>query len=318
MELKSQLRPSDNQMLPNFKILLSLYNPRLDFLKIQLDSINKQIDVDIELIVRIDGFDYLLLDWLEGYLKEIELKFTILTGERIGACASFFELLKHVHSYEYVAFADQDDYWANSKLRSTVDLDKDILPTLSIAGMKDFRHNDEISSILQSRKESYKTPKARLFKNALIENVFQGARMTLNKSATDLIKFNLPDTDKIVMHDAWIYLVISAFGNVREINETSFLYRQHEMNLIGLKSNRFLNRVKRIFSKNSDRRMSMAKEFAIRFPDTEYARTAEIYSSILSLSRFQRLRILSTLKLNRSKKSELFLFFVIIFLRKKV
>jgi hypothetical protein len=303
VELKSQIQPNDNQMLPNFMVLLSLYNPSLDFLKIQLDSINKQIDVDLEIIVRIDGFDFMLQDWLEGYLKETELKFTILTGERIGACASFFELLKHVQNYEYIAFADQDDYWASSKLKSTVLPDKNILPTLIIAGMKDFKHNDEISLILESKEERHKTPKAHLFSNALIENVFQGARMTLNRSATDLIKSNLPNADKVVMHDAWIYLVLSAFGSVRQVNEITFLYRQHENNLIGLKSKSFLNRTRRIFWKNNDKRMSMAEEFAIRYPDSEYARSAGMYSSILSLPRFQRLKVLSNLKLNRSKKS---------------
>jgi glycosyltransferase involved in cell wall biosynthesis len=317
VKLKSQIGPNENKRLPNFKVLLSLYNPSLDFLKIQLDSIKEQIEVDIELIVRIDGFDSELQDWLVNYFKETELNFTILNGERIGACASYFELIKNVEDYEYIAFADQDDYWASSKLMSTVLPVENTLPTLSVAGMKDFKNDDEIPLILESKEERLDTPKGHPFGNALIENVFQGARMTLNKSATDLIKLNLPNSKKVVMHDAWIYLVLSAFGCVQQVNDITFLYRQHDNNLIGLKSKSLPNRVRRIFLKNNDKRMLMADEFAIRYPESEYAKTAQIYATLLTLSKLQRLKVLPSLKLSRSRKSELYFFYFLIFLRKK-
>jgi hypothetical protein len=76
--------------------------------------------------------------------------------------------------------------------------------------------------------------------------------MTLNRRATDLIKSNLPNPENVVMHDAWIYLVLSSYGCIREVKYVLFLYRQHEGNLIGLRSSCFINRIKRVGSKYND------------------------------------------------------------------
>ena len=302
----------------NFQVLLSLYKPNRDFLLVQLESLKQQINVDIQLIVRIDGFDSELQVWLTKYLEEIEMKFTILTGERIGACASYFELLKVIENYDFVALADQDDYWVNSKLESTIYLTLDNTPVLSIAGMISFKYDEDIPKILDLKEGPVSSiGKVTSFNNALVENVFQGARMTLNKSAIDLIKSSLPAPENTLMHDAWIYLVISSFGFINQVKEITFLYRQHENNLIGLNSGKFINRVQRNFSGTFDKRISMAKEFSKCFPNSIHAANALTFSKIYKSGRIRRLKLLWDLKIKRSKKSDLFFFYLAVFLKER-
>lgn len=312
-----QFLPDGQKSKPTFKVLLSIYKPNLDFLVVQLNSIEEQIDVEIELIIRIDGLDQDLKEWLRRYLSKLNMQYKILMGERIGACASYFELLDYLQDYDYVAFADQDDYWARTKLISSILTFENNVPTLSVVGMKDFIVNEQISEILKSNYSLQLNKSVASFNNSLIENIFQGARMTLNRSATDLIKLNLPNPKNVVMHDAWIYLVLSSYGCIREVETVLFLYRQHEGNLIGLRSSSFINRVKRLWSNTNDQRMIMAKEFAYRFPNSHHAKSAKTYSEALFYPKWKRMSLLFNLRLKRSKRRDLVFFYVLLFLRRK-
>ncbi len=300
---------------PKFTILLSLYQPNLDFLRIQLDSIKNQIGVDIRLIVRLDGFNNVLFNWLNEFLKSRGFNFEVLVGNRIGACASYFELIKHIENYDYVAFSDQDDYWKDSKLLSSVPSSQNSDPLLTVVGMKDFKFDWEIPYLLNVKKELSRAIFPNYFGNALVENVFQGARMTLNKSAVNLIKTSIPATENIIMHDAWIYLVLAGVGRVQEIEDISFFYRQHESNLIGLRSGSFVNRIKRVFLKTSNQRFLMAREYSNLFPESDFAKTARAFSEILEKPRYSRVLALSSMKLKRAKKLDLLLFYLLVLIK---
>lgn len=307
-----RVQQSSLKSAPSFTVLLSLYRPKLEFLVIQLDSIRCQIDVEIRLVIRLDGFDSALFDWLSDFLRDRQIDSEILIGNRIGACRSYFELLHHIGDYSYVAFADQDDYWKDSKLISSIHNSDDLHPTLTIVGMKDFKYDWEIPDILDKQNKMKSGISPNYFGNALVENVFQGARMTLNKSAVSLIKNRIPNTENVIMHDAWIYLVLSGMGRVQEIEEISFLYRQHDSNLIGLRSGNFVNRMKRVLSKTVDQRFTMAREFAKLFPESDFAETARVFSEILNMPRYRRVFALSSVKLRRSKRLDMLLFYLLI------
>ena len=313
MVLQDKLgQQSDEKSMPKFTVLLSLYSPNLDFLSIQLESIKNQISVDIRLVVRLDGFDKDLFDWLNEFLKVREFNFEVLVGNRIGACASYFELIRHIENYDYVAFSDQDDYWKDSKLISSVHSSENLGPLLTVVGMQDFKFDWEIPYIINTKKELSRGISTNYFGNALVENVFQGARMTLNKSAVTLIKNSIPVTENVIMHDAWIYLVIAGIGRVQEIEEISFFYRQHEANLIGLRSGSFVNRLKRVFSKTSNQRFLMAREYSKLFPDSDLAKTAKAFSEILNRPRYCRVFTLSSMNLRRARKLDLLLFYLLV------
>lgn len=56
--------------------------------------------------------------------------------------------------------------------------------------------------------------------------------MMINKALVNMINDN---NDSIIMHDWWIYLIASAFGKIRFLNEQTILYRQHSKNEVGAK-----------------------------------------------------------------------------------
>ncbi|WP_283657363.1 hypothetical protein [Paenibacillus sp. RC343] len=77
-------------------------------------------------------------------------------------------------------------------------------------------------------------PRPVSFYNALIENVCVGCTMVINKETLELVKKRIPTSlDNIIMHDWWIYLCTSSFGEVVFDPEPSILYRQHQNNVLG-------------------------------------------------------------------------------------
>jgi hypothetical protein len=69
------------------------------------------------------------------------------------------------------------------------------------------------------------------FANALVQNAAPGPSIVINRAALELLQAGIP-TDT-VMHDAWIYLVVSAFGAIHYDSEPQVLYRLHGRNAIG-------------------------------------------------------------------------------------
>ena len=96
-------------MMKTVQILLSSYNGE-KYISRQIDSILRQKDVEIHLLIRDDGST----DGTRAIIKEYEKKYPanveVVFGENMGWKKSFFTLLRLAGDYDYYAFADQDDY----------------------------------------------------------------------------------------------------------------------------------------------------------------------------------------------------------------
>lgn len=100
-------------------VLISTYNGE-KYIRDQIESIMSQkVDAQIDIIVRDDGSTDKTKDILEEYSKQKKLKW--YTGENLKPANSFFNLLIQNETYDYYAFADQDDYWKNDKLRRAIE-----------------------------------------------------------------------------------------------------------------------------------------------------------------------------------------------------
>ncbi len=97
-------------------ILLATYNGE-NYIKEQLDSILGQVAVDVKIIVSDDMSSDKTLSIIKAYEDErIEL---LPSAGRMGSASqNFFRLIKDsdFDSFEYIAFADQDDIWYSDKL----------------------------------------------------------------------------------------------------------------------------------------------------------------------------------------------------------
>jgi len=184
---------------------------------------------NVEILVRDDGSTDETINVLQEYSTLSNVK--IFHGQHIGAVRSFFKLLELSSSQAaYFAFCDQDDIWKKDKISHAIEMlsaQKNHRPLLYCGRLKIV---DEHLSFRGLSKVPSRGPS---FENALVENVAGGCTAVFNAHVRDLIAGSIPCS--ALMHDWWLYLVVSAFGKIVFDKEPKILYRLHPNNLMGIK-----------------------------------------------------------------------------------
>jgi glycosyltransferase involved in cell wall biosynthesis len=214
------------QNRPRVCVLLSTYNGER-FLGEQLDSILAQQDVEVLLLVRDDGSSDGTLQILERYASA-HPSIQVHKGANLGVVRSFLELMRLAPAEPgwLFAFCDQDDFWLADKLaRAARTLDAgSSMPQMYCSAVQ------YVDSTLQPIGISA-TGLRPSFANALVENIATGCTVVFNSAANQLVLAHVPT--RALMHDWWLYLVVSAFGKVIFDPEPGIRYRQHGGNVIG-------------------------------------------------------------------------------------
>lgn len=220
-------------------VLLSTYNGE-QYLNQQLDSVFSQ-SKKVRVFARDDGSTDSTCEILAKWAKKYPL--TWYEGENLGAGRSFMELIYNAPQCEYYAFCDQDDVWDYDKLEIAVcilnNMPKD-KPALYFSG---YRTVDKNLNLLFNNIKVKNVS----FGNSLIQNIALGCTIVFNYSAKELSK-KIRTTDDCI-HDAWMYRLSYATGNVYFDVRPHLSYRQHNNNLIGGKRGiwgTWLRRKKRI------------------------------------------------------------------------
>jgi glycosyltransferase involved in cell wall biosynthesis len=226
---------------------MSTYNGT-DYLRDQIDSILAQDHSSVRLLARDDGSS----DGTVSILREYEDAYEnvkVVAGENLGVVDSFFRLLELADDVDYYAFSDQDDVWKSKKLsRAVVRLEQE--------------ENEEGEPLLYFNRQEFvdadlnhlgysPEPNVLGFQNALIQNQPLGCATVINAPAHELLIQNLPD--EALMHDWWVYAVVSAFGRIFYDPTPTLLYRQHGENVVGDTENRFkhfMRRLQRFLTRN--------------------------------------------------------------------
>lgn len=226
------------------QVLLSAYNGE-KYIRLQIESILRQKNVQVLLLIRDDGST----DGTVRILRQYEQKYSnisVQTGSRRGAPGSFFALLKMADlSCDYYAFADQDDVWHPEKLmRACARLDRECkdMPLL-------YAGNVICASYDLKKREpfSYHIRRKPSFGNALVENICMGCTQVFNRRLLLLARDHLPEGN--IMHDWWMYLTASYFGKTIYDSHAYILYRQHGDNQVGMYNcwvERWIGRLRRI------------------------------------------------------------------------
>ena len=187
-----------NDKRPHFMVLLSTYNGE-KYIEQQLDSILKQKDVKLTLVIRDDGSTDKTWEIICRYKEKYD-NIHIYGGENIGPCQSFFDLF---YSYalnidsDYIAFSDQDDIWKEGKLIRTVQYLDNKVPSLYYSALNMFDERDG-SCIL--KRNSFTAS----FSEALIRSQFPGCTMVINKCAIEILH-KVPCPKEAIMHDWFLY-----------------------------------------------------------------------------------------------------------------
>jgi glycosyltransferase involved in cell wall biosynthesis len=221
------LSPQGNVGFPSIAIIMSAFNNE-KYIQEQIDSILNQERVSIQLWIRDDGSTDRTLSIIRELYGQDD-RITIKTGKNLGARESFFEALFTCDlQCDYIGFSDADDVWISNKIRHSIDLLSASSSDGPIAVATRVHVVDENLNHI-----GYTTGPKRgfSFSNALVETVATGATIVMNKSALSLIRSARPGY--AVMHDAWIYLVITAFGKLIYSELPTSHYRQHAANVFG-------------------------------------------------------------------------------------
>lgn len=209
---------------PHVAVLMSTYNGA-EYLREQIESILQQKDVQIELYIRDDGST----DGTQSILEEYNFYDNVHVNFAVnkGVIASFMELLYNVpKEYEYYAFSDQDDYWLEEKLKVAVDKIKEKnIPQLY------FSRKIYVDYKLQPLPLKDYDVRGTSIGFALMNSCASGCTMVFNKLLHNELCLSHPEPKCMSMHDAWVYIVAAAVGEVIYDSNSYILYRQHGDNV---------------------------------------------------------------------------------------
>jgi glycosyltransferase involved in cell wall biosynthesis len=226
----------DQNEEPTVAILMATYNGE-NYIADQLLSIGWQTYKNWHLYVSDDGSKDSTLAIVQAFSKLNPGKVTILSAreQHSGACGNFFRLIRSVpHSYNFYAFADQDDVWFDDKLETSIkffldDQEKECLVVCDCCVV-----DESLNIIKKSFIHNIKglDPESAKLSDVIARNWLLGASMVLNKKLFELVSL-ANNSNKIVMHDFWITLVATALGTVHFVDEPLYCYRQHGENYVG-------------------------------------------------------------------------------------
>ncbi|MCI1778013.1 MAG: glycosyltransferase family 2 protein [Paenibacillus lautus] len=215
------------------QVLLSAYNGE-QYISEQIQSILHQTHAAVSILIRDDGSTDKTMELLDQWVTTHPDQIKLIKGTNVGVVSSFFELLRAADAEaDYYCFCDQDDVWLDHKVEHAIArLDSSIYTEVpAMVFTSTYLTDDKLN-----RKGAWPKPPAQepSFFNALYENIAIGATITMNRSARNLfINSQSVDSQKVLMHDWWFYLLVSAFGTVIYDNKPSMLYRQHNNNVVG-------------------------------------------------------------------------------------
>lgn len=241
-------------------VLMSTYNGEY-YLSEQVLSILRQKQVSVHLLIRDDGSS----DGTIEILKNIEAtnsNINILYEANVGCARSFSILLEVVttlsESYDFYAFADQDDHWAEDKLISAIEkikLQDQRLPILYTSNVMITNRNLVPHSLL------FDVNRVNITKaTSLVQCFAIGCTMVFNYESVKLYLMN--QSKWVPIHDYWMYLIHVFCGVVVFDPSSKMYYRQHSRNLTGARKTYLSvlrSRIKSIGKLKERHREKMAK-----------------------------------------------------------
>lgn len=213
------------------KVLMSTYNGE-KYLTEQIESILRQENCEVDLLVRDDGSKDNTTQILKKYQQESKLQW--YSGDNLKSANSFCNLLLNCGEEDYYAFSDQDDIWDKDKLWSALQiLDKENTACCYYCNSRLIDSKNTDLGILTYKNVKPYVVENNDFLNVLCANSAMGCTMVFNNHLVKKIRENgIPD--QILMHDYFMCSVCKAIGGKLFFDGTPHMsYRQHENNVIG-------------------------------------------------------------------------------------
>jgi hypothetical protein len=217
------------------EVVLPTYNGAA-YLEAQLASIHAQTLRPARVLLRDDGSS----DGTQALIHQLQQRYgawlQVLPAEGNLGCTANVNRLLQATTAPYVALADQDDFWLPEKLGQSLarlqQLEAIHGTTMPLLVHSDLELVDQAGTPLSAtylrrqRLDPLRTAPADL----MLTNVVTGCTALLNRA---LLERALPIPPQALMHDWWLALVASAFGQIELLPERTVRYRQHAGNVLG-------------------------------------------------------------------------------------
>ena len=286
-------------------ILMSTYNGQ-QFLAEQIRSIQVQSYTDWTLFIRDDGSS----DNTKEILKDFERQDSRIhlidsdKSDNLGVIKSFHKLVNHDRA-DYYFFSDQDDVWLPNKLELSLKEAQYYLADLPLMVYMDLKVvNQDLEIMTESMVKSQSHHANTELVQELTENTVTGGVAMINHALAEMWQ----ETDDILMHDWYLALLASAFGNLVFIDQPGELYRQHSDNVLGARtlSKRFKKWIRPhiLFAvywdliKNSQKQASHLLQMPLSQSNRELI---EAFVTIMDKPMLERFRILRKYGLKKNK-----------------
>jgi len=286
-------------------ILMSTYNGQ-QFLAEQIRSIQEQSYTDWTLFIRDDGSS----DNTKEILKDFEHQDSRIhlidndKSDNLGVIKSFHKLVNHDRA-DYYFFSDQDDVWLPNKLELSLKEAQNYLADLPLMVYMDLKVvNQDLEIMTESMVKSQSRHASTELVQELTENTVTGGVAMINHALAEMWQ----ETDDILMHDWYLALLASAFGNLVFIDQPGELYRQHSDNVLGARtlSKRFKKWIRPhiLFAvywdliKNSQKQASHLLQMPLSQSNRELI---EAFVTIMDKPMLERFRILRKYGLRKNK-----------------
>jgi glycosyltransferase involved in cell wall biosynthesis len=288
-------------------ILLATFNGD-KYLSELLDSLIGQEFIDFEIFVSDDFSSDDTWSMLGAYSRKHD-NICLLQRDKFGSAKkNFFRLLNDVEG-DYIFFCDQDDVWFPQKVKVFLDammsVENKIGKDRPILVHSDLRVLDAAGrtiapSFFEFQNVNYRATR---FSEILMQNPVTGCACLINR-ATAVLATRKCNVDKIIMHDWWLALVASAFGEILMLPQAYVGYRQHGENSVGAKKAGWRSTLNRLakFAQGRDRGRfarafsSQAEEFSRVFGGEA---PREVRNAIDAASKFSHVGVMTRAGLMR-------------------
>jgi len=214
---------------PRVHILMAVYQGEA-YLAQQLASLSTQTHTNWRLWAGMDCTPN-GQDQSRNILRASAQSPTFVEGPRNGAAANFISLMGAAPAGDIWALCDQDDVWLPHKLAravSKLNAFASDVPTLYCA--RTLIADQHLCHARLSKRRC----RAPSFENALVQNIASGNTIVLNGAATQLVSDIIKKVDMPLIHDWWLYQLITGVGGRIIFDDAPvLLYRQHPQNVIG-------------------------------------------------------------------------------------
>jgi len=226
-------------MKKSILILMATFNGQ-KYLREQLDSIMKQVGVEVHLLVRDDGSQDDTLDILNEF-NLIYHNITILKAPvngRHGPMSNYYELIKvaketYSKKYDYFAFSDQDDIWKKNKLVTLLSFFKDeSKPELVYADYSVIDANGEVT--LKSANDSMGLSIRNPVEVLLTNSYAWGHSILFNKELLIEIAINNTVVESNFPHDVYFAKFAALCDGIYFCPEQLVNYRRYSTNVSGM------------------------------------------------------------------------------------